>query len=73
VIAPVKLAGLLDRDDVFRFFDHTDDGEVTSRVSADAALRLFSDVAADLAEPYFFLYFKQNLSKTADVDGIGRK
>src|SRR5207237_359159 len=73
VVPPMELARLLDRDDIFRFFDHTNDGEVASRVAADAALRLFSDVAADLAEPHLFLYLKQNLSKTADGEGIGRK
>src|SRR4029079_15567026 len=49
----------------------TDDRDVTPRVTADSALLLFSDVAADRAEADLVLHLGQGGDQTSYVERIG--
>ena len=50
-------------------FNHA---QVAARITADAALVFFGDIAADRAEPDLVLHLEQDLRQPADVDSIGR-
>jgi hypothetical protein len=50
VVATAELAGFLDRDDVARLFDDTENVGVSAVVLADRAKRVVSDVETPLAE-----------------------
>jgi hypothetical protein len=70
VIPTLKLARLLDRDDILGLFDHAQDREIATRITADAALILFGDISADSAEAHFLLHLAQGVNEALHVDGI---
>jgi hypothetical protein len=56
VIQTPKLSGALYRNNVFGFFDNTDQRLVSSRVSTHSAQIFFTDIAALAAEPNPFAH-----------------
>ncbi len=71
MVTAAELTRPLDRDDVLRLLDDTDHGRVAPWVTADPALFLFGDVAADGTEPHLVLDLDQRVGQPAHVDGIG--
>ena len=71
VVAAAELPGALDRDDVLGLLDDADDRQVAARVTADPALLLLGDVAADRAEPDLVLDLGQRRDQPANVDRVG--
>src|SRR5690606_22183719 len=71
VVAPLELAGALDRDDVLVLLDHTEHGRVPPRVATDAALLFLGDVEAGRAELDPGLDLQEHLGETAYVRLVG--
>ena len=72
VLAAV-FTGALDAHHVLRLFDHADHPVVASRVGAYRARTDLAHVSADVAEPYFFLDFRDGVDQLARLLVGGRQ
>ena len=63
VVHASVFAGAFDAHHVLRLFDHADHAVVAAWVGAYRAWAGFAHVAADIAEPYFFLDFRDGVDQ----------
>src|SRR5699024_162083 len=71
VVPPAEFPGALDGHHILGLLHDAQQAGVAARVAADAALGLFGDVAADLAEPHAGLHLGQCGGQALDLFGIG--
>ena len=71
MVLPAKLAGLLDRHNIFTLLNDTDQRVVATWISTDSTEVLFRDISTLNTELNALLYGAKNISQSSDIYAFG--